>query len=441
MNSCRNLTRISVIGMLLGLGLLVTIAKQTNAEQEQSAAEDKQLAVLQIAFQLASDFSSGTSQQRENVLSVIDERGRVSDQEVIFTGAAFVAGPDTKYRTLAPAEAAETYAYIRALHKSYARYRGALVAGDTEWASKQLKAAQEYAGLAAKSILAESQQDDQDVVRLQHFPFAVRRSDVQQAAFLEGLRKNGLSAEHLKLMKASGRSDEEIASFQQQLLKLPPDKIGASAVEMLSEIAETRRHLAAELNGFAEASPGDLVDASTQTFDVQNPHDRQETVDLFIRPISIPADWKLSIVNAQEDQTGQRAGKPPAPPKYPVHELDPGKHYNITLPAKAETKVASVVIPVGEVGARTTARWAVEGKIGNEMIGGMVHEMNVPYIIADLKLPPVGSKEEEEELPARSRAWSRIVAEVVAAIVVLGLLAYFFIFWRRRRRTGTSSPV
>ena len=52
-----------------------------------------------------------------------------------------------------------------------------------------------------------------------------------------------------------------------------------------------------------------------------------------------------------------------------------------------------VVIPVGEVGAKTTARWAAEGKIGDELIGGMVHEMNVPYVISDLKLPPVGSKE------------------------------------------------
>ncbi len=51
------------------------------------------------------------------------------------------------------------------------------------------------------------------------------------------------------------------------------------------------------------------------------------------------------------------------------------------------------MIPVGEVGANTTARWAVEGKICDELILGMVHEMNVPYIISDLKLPPVGSKE------------------------------------------------
>ncbi len=35
---------------------------------------------------------------------------------------------------------------------------------------------------------------------------------------------------------------------------------------------------------------------------------------------------------------------------------------------------------------------AVEAK-SDELIGGMVHEMNVSYIISDLKLPPVGSKE------------------------------------------------
>ena len=33
------------------------------------------------------------------------------------------------------------------------------------------------------------------------------------------------------------------------------------------------------------------------------------------------------------------------------------------------------------------------GQNREELIGGMVHEMNVPYIIPDLKLPPVGSKE------------------------------------------------
>ena len=136
-----------------------------------------------------------------------------------------------------------------------------------------------------------------------------------------------------------------------------------------------------------------------QTYLVGNPHDKEENVDLFIRPISIPPDWKLSIVNAEKAEASAQAKLGDAPSKFPVVEREAGKHYAVTLPPKTEIKVGSVLVPKSELGANTTARWAVEGKIGNELIGGMVHEMNVPYIVADLKLPPVGSKEEEEESP------------------------------------------
>ena len=108
----------------------------------------------------------------------------------------------------------------------------------------------------------------------------------------------------------------------------------------------------------------------------------------------------------------------------------------MTLPAKAQVRVASVVVPVGEVGANTTARWAVEGKIGDELIGGMVHEMDVPYVIADLQLPPVGSKDEEELLPALPKAWVRTVAQVAAGILVMGMLVATFVIWRRRPKVA-----
>ena len=53
-------------------------------------------------------------------------------------------------------------------------------------------------------------------------------------------------------------------------------------------------------------------------------------------------------------------------------------------------------------------RWAVEGKIGDELIGGMVHEMNVSYIISDLKLPPVSSKEVGSSKPSLRLASSTL---------------------------------
>jgi hypothetical protein len=175
-----------------------------------------------------------------------------------------------------------------------------------------------------------------------------------------------------------------------------------------------------------------------QSYLIGNPHDRQENVDLFIRPISIPVDWRLSIVNTKEpDVQGEQVSNA-NPPKYPVREVEAGKHYFVRLPAKAQVKIAAVVIPVGQTGARTTARWAVEGMIGDELIGGMVHEIKVPYIIAGLQLPAVGSKEVEEEgeeLPAPPKPWLRILIVSAAGVVLICILAYF-IFWRRRRHIG-----
>jgi len=201
---------------------------------------------------------------------------------------------------------------------------------------------------------------------------------------------------------------------------------------MLLHSATEQRKLADEAERIAALpARGDAGDASArglvQTFLVGNPHDHEETVDLFLRPISIPPNWKISVVNAEQGQGGTKPSGPQ------VQETEAGKHYAVRLPAKGEIKVASVLIPVGEVGAHTTARWAVEGKVGDELIGGMVLEMNVPYTVADLKLPPVGSKDVEDELPTPSKAWARTVAQVAAGIVVMVMLVFAFIFWHRRR--------
>jgi hypothetical protein len=72
-----------------------------------------------------------------------------------------------------------------------------------------------------------------------------------------------------------------------------------------------------------------------------------------------------------------------------VSEFRAGLHYKVSLPAKGQVRVLSVVTPNGPVGNNTTARWAVEGRIGNELLGGLVHEMHVPAILPELELPPV----------------------------------------------------
>lgn len=301
---------------------------------------------------------------------------------------------DPAYRRLAVADSDTAAGYLDAWTRSWERFQAARGEGDQEWMAKHSTAIHTYA-----------------------------------------LR-----------MVAALRSDAD--KVEKQASQLPPDKPERTAllevVSLNRKTADQAEHLdtsptAPELAG----QPGLPL---AQTYTVANPHDKQENVDLFIRPISIPPDWKLSIVNAEQVEASTQGAKPGGDaPKFPVREVEAGKHYAVTLPAKAEVKVASMVIPVGEVGANTTARWAVEGYIGanniggqpvgGELIGGMVHEMNVPYIIPDLKLPPVGSKETEEDLTAPSRL-RLYLAVAIAGVLIIGMIA-FLIFWRRRAQPAS----
>jgi hypothetical protein len=68
----------------------------------------------------------------------------------------------------------------------------------------------------------------------------------------------------------------------------------------------------------------------------------------------------------------------------------------------------------------------------------MVHEMNVPYIIPDMKLPAVGSKEEMDQGPAttsKARSSYRIAIPAAAAVVVILVL---FLLVRRRKRPAAA---
>lgn len=409
--------------------ILSHIEAATNPGQSQGEApveSDKRRSALPALFELASDFHLGDEASRSNLVAMIEERTLTSHEENLLIHGADTAQPDGNYRRIAPAAADVAYAYLRALQSSYNRLQGALAAADKDWGARQFKATQQCAALAAAALTGEAERDDRDLAELQKAPFAMRRSSEKQAAFAQQVKTSGLPPELVGLMRESGGTDAQIAAIQKGIAQAPPNDIGISPAEMLAGTAKSRRSLAAELTRIAQATPGELAAKSAQTFELSNPHDREETIDLIIRPVSIPPDWKLSLVDVEEQA------------KFKVREVEAGKHYVVTLPAKTKVKVASVVIPVGEVGTNTTARWAVEGKIGNELIGGMMHEMNVPYIVADLKLPPVGSQEVEEELPASSKPWARIAAEVAAGIVLLGVLVYLVVFWRKRQPGGPS---
>jgi len=360
--------------------------------------------------------------------------------------------PDPAYQRLAVAASDSVAGYLDALTASMERYRGAEAAGDRSWTARHFTAMQLYLKRTAKALRRDADATEKEGEQLPPDDAATQaRLQVARQQVMERLRRTGLTPEDFKAVRDAGVPEEAARATMYRVMAYPQQSMAGKPMDpeegyvdvnplpvrsiraMLLHSATEQRKLADEAEGIAALPPGDDTgDASArglvQTFLVGNPHDREETVDLFIRPMSIPPNWKISLVNAEQGQGGT------GPPGPQVQETEAGKHYGVRLPAKREIKVASVVIPAGEVGAQTTARWAVEGRIGDELIGGMVLEMNVPYVIADLKLPPVGSKELEEELlPTSSKASARTVAEVAAGIVVMGMLVSAFIIWHRRR--------
>jgi hypothetical protein len=288
--------------------------------------------------------------------------------------------PDPRYKQLAAAASDTPAGYLAVLTTSMERYQGAEAAGDREWMGRHLTAQRLY---------------------LRRHAEALRRAGDAAQKRAEGLpREDPLRTVLLDTATLYRESADEAERV--------PRPGGSTGVE-----------------GKASAPV-------SQTFVVGNPHDRTELVDLTIRRVSIPVDWKLSIVNAPlpvpstPAAGGQKKADSPQ-----VSEIRPGQRYQVTLPAKTEVRVASVVVPVGETGENTTARWAVEGRIGNELLGGIVHEMHVPAILADLQLPPIGSAA-TTAAGSGVRGFGSPLAWLAAAISVL-LAGILFIAWRRKR--------
>jgi hypothetical protein len=254
-----------------------------------------------------------------------------------------------------------------------------------------------------------------------------------------------LTPAELSQLAQVGISEDEAKAANERILalkELPPIK---SARGLLLDKADLYRQsaVAAEEMGKApgnQGEPGYLGPLYSQTFVVGNPHDKQETVDLYIRPVSVPAGWYPLVWQVRDGAQGQST-PPTIDPSAPVLRIkESGKHYSVTLPPRGTIRVASVLAPVGEMGANTNARWAVEGKIGDELIGGMMHEMIVPSLVPDLQLPPVGSTPQPAApasgLPAQPASpsevnWLLYAGAAALALLVLGAVATLVL--RRRK--------
>lgn len=403
--------------------LLLLMLPVSSQPAETSSASDDEIrrAALTVAVDLASDAAPEYVGRRSAILDALYSQISWVDLENLLSRAIARASPDEHCSGVVAARGELAANYLAAIRRSYACYLAAQAAGQREQMSVHLSAGKKYAELAAKALNTEAAADEAQAASLGNLPFAVRRSPERAQAFLDQLRRGGLTSEHTKLLVASGLSAAEIDAYRDKLLATAPGDIGVSIVEFYDHLARFRRALATALDNFASGAGSGGNRPLASVFTLVNPHDRDEDIDLLIRRVSIPPDFQLAIVDAPE-ATDDDAKPPPEL----VEEVVPGEKYRVHLPARGETRIASVVVPVGAVGENTTARWAVEGRIGDELIGGMMHEMNVPATIPDLKLPPIA--------PLRAPGPAVPVwAFALGAAAVVALAGAAILLWRRRR--------
>jgi hypothetical protein len=237
--------------------------------------------------------------------------------------------------------------------------------------SVQSVAAGEYALLAARALETREKATASEAARLINRTFIRRRSPVEAATLMAKLKKEGWSPAQRRVLLENGYDESDQSKYLSSVLASAPESLGISVGEVYLEIARYWRDLGRVMRDTANSrphvSPGKPVAFS---YLVGNPHDKAETIDLFIRRASIPPDWKLSVVDAEPGSDGKAQKH--------VQQIVAGRHYRVQLQANGSTTVASVVVPRGVLPEGTTARWAVEGRIGDELIGGMVHELSVP---------------------------------------------------------------
>ena len=334
--------------------------------------------------------------------------------------------PDADYRNLAIAASDTPVGHIDAARVSLERYQAAEDNGDREWMARHLTAMALYFRRVEAAERTMADKEEKEVAQLQENEQEAELARTALDSLITRLREKKPTKEDLQSVQKIGLSAEQAADFYDELVdSAQPKEVKSSRATML-DLAALRRQIGEQSEQLAALLPAATTQAKTfaQNFTVGNPHDKTETVNLLIRRISIPADWQLSLASVPEADTDTASVKKPQPTKPVLKEVESGSHYSVELPAKGTMQVASILLPK-EVAANTTAQWAVEGRIGNELIGGMVHEFNVPAMIADMPLPPVGSG-------AHSNIHFRMMFVIAAALFLFGA---FTVFWRSRRRS------
>jgi hypothetical protein len=238
------------------------------------------------------------------------------------------------------------------------------------------------------------------------------------------LAADGYTPSEIEAAHALGFTDEQIEAARQIDLTLKPEDLagpivaklriaeeafrgqGAYLIEPVNFVEEPGREalsgqfLLAGVALTGENSNLARVYEHSSTIQIGNPLDHEATIELRLRPISIPVGWQTEV--SVDSVT-----------------LKPGEEATVTVSISATTPVVQ----------GTMTKLAVEGYAEGRLLGGVVVAVLVPNYV------PFG------ERPGASSPLMLIALVVGAAVVLLVVLVVGLLFVRRRRGRAARGPA
>ena len=376
--------------------------------------------------------------------------------------------PSSDFGTVAAPTSDSLAGYIAGLTASWERFQGAQDAGDATAAALQWTAARLYLGRIAELEKAEAATLDRLASTVPPDTASPAEIDARVSSFLAQLRSSGPTAEQVARLQAGGLTSDQIAEATARLLtyvepgtkeqlqeQLDGDLVGEER-PVAQSLSDTLRAAAVEARASATQVTNAVADLETdaatagrtfeQTYLVGNPGPSKATIELRILPVSLPADWSLTIVDADNQPDASVGGVAPAKPP-PVREDVPGRRYRIEVPAGGVVRLATMVRP-GPLGRGNVSTWAVEAWLKGNRLGGMVQQLQVPRDVPGTVLPPPAGVAPEPTTTARATGGATAVTapstpqavpiSALAALAALGAagVAVVIVLMRRRRSPG-----